>query len=396
VDGGPPEGLAVGLLGPLRVSVDGRPVELPAGRVRALLAVLAMSAGRPVSLDRLASAVWGPEPPGDAEANVRTTVRRLRRALGDGWVGVRPGGYALEVDPGQVDALRFGQLLDQSDTTDDRTVRRARLSEALALWRGTPFDGVRSDWLAQAVAAPLQERYLAAMERRADLSLADGVTTGLAAELTELALRFPLRESLWVRLLRTLRLAGRPAEALERYAEVRTRLADELGVDPGPELQGMYLDLHGGGTPALARVVPRQLPPPVRGFVGRHGELKVLDDERPSLMIATVTGTAGIGKTALAVHWAHLVAHEYPTASSTPTCAGSTRPGGRPHPVRCSAGFSTRCACRPSRCRPASRDRRRSSAACSPAPGPSSCSTTPETPTKSARCCPAAPAASPS
>ncbi len=322
MDGGPPRGLAVGLLGPLRVSVDGRPVELPAGRVRALLAVLAMSAGRPVSLDRLASAVWGPAPPGDTEANVRTTVRRLRRGLGAEWIAVRPGGYVLEVDPGQVDALRFGRLLDEADSAADPAVRHARLSEALALWRGTPFDGVRSDWLEQALAAPLQERYLAAVERRADLALAGGVTTGLAAELTELALRFPLRESLWVHLLRVLQLSGRPAEALERYGEIRTRLAEELGVDPGPQLREAYSDLLAGRLPApppptpAAQVVPRQLPPATRGFAGRHAELKILDgllgDERRPLVVAAITGTAGVGKTTLAVHWAHLAAGEFP------------------------------------------------------------------------------------
>ena len=211
--GEPAKALTVGLLGPLLVSMAGRPVELPAGRVRTLLAVLAMSPGLTVSADRLATALWGEDPPGDARANVRTNVRRLRRVLDAGLVETRRSGYVLGIGADQVDALRMVRLLEEAAAAPDRAAERARLVEALALWRGTPFDGVRSDWLEQTVSPWLQERYLAGLERRVDLDMALGLGRGhdLVAELDELATRFPMRESLWARLLRPWSgQAGRP------------------------------------------------------------------------------------------------------------------------------------------------------------------------------------------
>ena len=323
--------LTVELLGPLRVSVAGRPVELPAGRLRVLLAVLAMSAGRTVPTDRLATAVWGTDRGGDPRANVRTNVMRLRRALdvAEGQpIVARPGGYLLAVQPDQVDALRFGRLVDEAAAAGDRAAERSRLVAALALWRGTPFDGVRSDWLEQSVAPALQERYLTGVERLVDLNLASGWPpdpanatgpVGLAG-LTELAERHPLRETLWARLLRVLEAAGRPAEALERYETVRLRLAEQLGADPSPELRQVHADLLTGRAPRGNRPVPRQLPAAVDGFAGREVELAALDamldppgEPRSSApLIAAIVGTAGVGKTTLATHWAHRVADRFP------------------------------------------------------------------------------------
>ncbi|MFI7617636.1 BTAD domain-containing putative transcriptional regulator [Nonomuraea terrae] len=321
--------LTVELLGPLHVSVAGRPVELPAGRLRALLAVLAMSAGRTVSADRLATAVWGTDVRGDARANVRTNIKRLRRALETAeLIAARPGGYLLAAEPDHVDALRFGRLLDEAEAVPDPVTERSRLAAALELWRGTPFDGIRSDWLEQSVAPALQERYLTALERRVDLDLASRSHPD-PTKLAELAERHPLRESLWTRLLRVLESAGRPAEALERYETIRRRLAAELGADPSPELRQLHADLLAGGAPgAIARQalpggrggVPRQLPPAVDGLAGREAELTALDTllgppgERRSRppRIALIAGTAGVGKTTLAVHWAHRVAGRFP------------------------------------------------------------------------------------
>jgi DNA-binding SARP family transcriptional activator/Flp pilus assembly protein TadD len=346
--------LTVELLGQLRVSVAGRPVELPAGRLRALLAVLALSAGGTVPTDRLASAVWGADPRGDPRANVRTNVKRLRHALGtpDGQlIAARPGGYLLAAEPDHVDALRFGRLLDEAAAAPDPAVERSRLGAALALWRGTPFDGIGSDWLERFVAPALQERHLTALERRVDLDLARGSHPD-PTELAEPAERHPLRESLWVRLLRVLESAGRPAEALERYETIRRRLAAELGVDPSPELRQVHADLLAGGTRPSGRAVPghdaqpvgravprhdarpdghavpRQLPAAVNGFAGRQAELAALDallgppgetrsitedgTRSQSPLIAVIAGTAGVGKTTLAVHWAHRAAARFP------------------------------------------------------------------------------------
>ncbi|MEO3796759.1 BTAD domain-containing putative transcriptional regulator [Nonomuraea sp. B10E15] len=330
--------LTVELLGQLRVSVAGRPVELPAGRLRALLAVLALSAGRVVPVDRLASAVWGADRRGDPRANVRTNVKRLRRVLGapaDQLIVARPGGYLLSTEPDRVDALRFGRLLDEAAAARDRVTERSRVAAALDLWRGTPFDGIRSDWLEQSVAPALQERYLTAWERRIDLDLAGGSCPDLT-EPADLAERHPLRESLWARLLRALEAAGRPAEALERYETIRRRLAAELGADPSPELRQVHADLLAGGAAPRGRVVPRQLPAALDGFAAREPELAALDallgppdeprsraaldallgppdEPRPgSARIAVIAGTAGVGKTTLAVHWAHRVAGSFP------------------------------------------------------------------------------------
>jgi DNA-binding SARP family transcriptional activator/Flp pilus assembly protein TadD len=309
--------LTVDVLGPLRVSVAGRPVELPAGRLRALLAVLALSAGRTVATDRLSSAVWGADPRGDPRVNVRTNIKRLRRALGERLIAARPGGYLLAVDPDHVDALRFGRLLDEAAAAAEPATERSRLAAALSLWRGTPFDGIRSDWLEQSVTPALQERYLTAVERRVDLDLDSG-SRPHPTELVELAERHPLRESLWARLLRVLESAGRPAEALERYETIRRRLAEDLGADPSPELRQVHADLLAGGarTAPAGRAVPRQLPAAVDGFAGRETELEALDallgprDRSP--LIVAIAGTAGVGKTTLAVYWAHRVARHFP------------------------------------------------------------------------------------
>ena len=323
-------GLRVALLGPLEVSVGDRPVVVSAPRLQALLAVLAVSAGRSVSVDRLAVAVWDADLPGYARGAVQTYVTRLRGLLGAGLVRTSPGGYTLCAEPDQVDALRFLRLLDAAMRAPEVPQERVLLAEALALWRGAPFEGVQSAWLADVEARRLTERYLAATERRIDLDLADGRATELVPELSDLTARYPLRESLWVRLLVVLDRCGRQAEALERYEAVRVRLAEELGADPGPELQGMHADLLAGrppqpsgaaGSRAPKQPVPRQLPVDIDGFTGREQELAGLeallgdgDDEGAlePVVVSAVVGTAGVGKSALAIHAAHRLAGRFP------------------------------------------------------------------------------------
>lgn len=238
--------LAVGLLGPLEVSVDGRPVVLTAGRLRALLAVLAMSAGQAVSVDRLAAAVWADGLPRNVRRSLQTYLARLRGALGAESIATTAAGYVLRTESDHVDALRFGRLLEAASAASDAVAERARLSEALGLWRGRPFEGVASEWLTLSETPWLLERYLTALERRLDLDIAARRHGELAAELGELTAQYPLRESLWARLLIVLDRCGRQAEALTRYEMIRERIADELGADPGPELRGIHADLLAG------------------------------------------------------------------------------------------------------------------------------------------------------
>jgi DNA-binding SARP family transcriptional activator/tetratricopeptide (TPR) repeat protein len=321
--------LWVGLLGPLEVRVGGRPVVVSAPRLRTLLAVLAISAGRAVSVDRLAISAWGEELPGDVRRTVQTYVTRLRGLLGGGRIGTSSVGYVLHAEPDRVDALRFLRLLDAAGLAPEVARERALLAEALALWRGVPFEDVRSAWLADSESRRLTERYLAAVERRIDLDLADGRARELVAELSGLTARHPLRESLWLRLLVALERCGRQAEALERYETIRVRLAEELGADPGPELQRVHADLLAVRPPELERdevgaaarrMVPRQLPADVDGFTGREQELAGLeklldvgDDQGASrpVVVSAVAGTPGIGKSALAVHAAYRVAGRF-------------------------------------------------------------------------------------
>jgi DNA-binding SARP family transcriptional activator len=323
--------LEVRLLGPFGVLADGKPLDVSAGRSSALLAVLAMSAGRVVSIERLADMVWGEDLPANTRRSVQTYVTRLRSALGPGAISTAGAGYVLNIDPDDVDALRFQRLLDGSGT--DGSTERQRVVAALNLWRGDPIEGVQSAWLADYERPRLVERYLSALERRIDLDIAAGRAADLVAEVRDVAGQHPLRESMWVRLIVVLDRCGRPAEALECYETIRTRIAGELGVDPGPELQRIYANLLRGTppestdsaepSPSVAdRLIPRQLPADIENFTGREDVLTALDEllgpedsddlsERP-MVITVLHGAGGIGKTTLAVHWAHRVVHRFP------------------------------------------------------------------------------------
>jgi DNA-binding SARP family transcriptional activator/tetratricopeptide (TPR) repeat protein len=324
--------LEVKLLGPFGVLADGKPLDVSAGRSSALLAVLAMSAGRVVSIERLADMVWGEDLPANARRSVQTYVTRLRSVLGASAISTSGAGYVLNIDRDDVDALRFLWRLDHAG--GDPSTERQKLADALSLWRGDPLEGVQSAWLADYERPRLLERYLAGLERRIDLDIAAGRSAELVAEVRDVAGQHPLRESLWARLIVVLDRSGRQAEALECYETIRSRIAGELGVDPGPELQRIYDDLLQGTShesperPAPTRgeperFIPRQLPADIEGFTGRGEALSALDAlvdevddsadmaEQP-VVITALHGAGGIGKTTLAVHWAHRVADRFP------------------------------------------------------------------------------------
>lgn len=316
--------LQVRLLGRVEVLVDGHPVDVPGRRPQALLAVLALSAGEPVLAESLYERVWGHDQPGDVRANLYTCVRRLRKALGEQTIVNDGGRYTLRVEPDGVDAIRFIRLLDMSRAVGADSERLLR--EALALWRGRPFGGESySDWLAEEESRRLTERWLAAVQQRIDLDLAAGRDDGLVEELEQLTSAYPLREPLWGRYLTALGRMGRPADALAAYERIRVRLVDELGIDPSPELRALYADLlradsaAGPGATPAPTVVPRQLPSDIAAFTGRDAAVTELDgllgdesagQERPAVIVV-LHGMGGVGKTALAVHWAHRVAPRF-------------------------------------------------------------------------------------
>ena len=305
--------LSVGCLGRLEVTVDGRPLDLPGTRPRAALVRLALQAGTPVPHHELISALWDEEPPADPRAGLHTVMTRLRTRLGADLLATRPAGYQLMAEPDQIDALRFDRLLSEAAVGGPEEAETLDL--ALALWRGIPFADTGSSWLERCEAPRWIERQLSAVERRVDLAIAEGNEADQLARLLELSAEHPLRESLWARLLVVLDASDRTAEALAGYERIRQRIAEEFGSDPSPQLQEIQLRLLLREPAQLPRVVPRQLPGTGGQLIGRELAVKALDElagRESGARVAVIMGTAGAGKTALALHWAHRMAAEFP------------------------------------------------------------------------------------
>ncbi|WP_433440668.1 BTAD domain-containing putative transcriptional regulator [Nonomuraea sp. CA-141351] len=315
-----------GILGEVSAWADGRSVNLGPARQRCVLAALLVDAGHPVSLDQLADRVWGDSPPQRAAGTLHSYLSRLRAALpaADGESIQRSaGGYLLRVPEEAVDLHRFRALLVQARQSDDRDA--ARLYErALGLWRGEPFADLDNPWLA-GLRHTLQAERLSARLDHHDVQLRLGRHAELLADLTALADEHALDERVLGQLILALYRSGRQAEALSRYEEVRRRLADELGTDPGPELRRLHQQmLNADATLAPQRqatgaLVPRQLPPPPPSFTGRSRELATLDrimaapgERENTVVISAIGGTGGIGKTWLALHWAHSSQPRFP------------------------------------------------------------------------------------
>ncbi|MEV0679169.1 BTAD domain-containing putative transcriptional regulator [Actinosynnema sp. NPDC050436] len=294
--------MRVGVLGPLAVTVGGTPVEVGGSRVRALLVRLALAPGRTVTVEELADALWPDDKPADEVGAVRSLVSRLRRALPDP-TSLRSahGGYRLDLPPDAVDALRFDRLAREARralAAGDHQAARRLGREALELWRGPALADVAGLPFAVGHVAGLDEARLAAVEDVAAAELAAGEGRHLVAELTELAAGHPLRERLQALLLRALFAAGRPAEALAGYEEVRRRLADELGADPGPELRETHREILRAEPPDQPRAGNLRLP--LTSFVGRAEDVERVGELLGRHRLVTLVGPGGAGKTRLA------------------------------------------------------------------------------------------------
>jgi DNA-binding SARP family transcriptional activator/Flp pilus assembly protein TadD len=337
--------MQIRLIGPVEIDSSGSVVDMGPPQQRLLAAALAVDAGRLVTAESLIDRIWD-DAPGGARRTLHVLVSNLRRVLAqasgreqDAVTVVRgSGGYVLRLNPAQVDMLRLRRLADDARRVDG-TEEVQLLRAAVAVWQGEPLSGLPGNWAARTRTA-WREEYLEVALAWARAELRTGDATATIGTLTSLAEEYPLAESATAMLMRALHAAGRPADALARYAQVRRRLADELGVDPGSELHGVYeatlaadhpdrhritadeqLDLTIlRNQPAPAESVapptpsPRQLPAPPQMFTGRATELAGLQETHnaSTVVITAIDGMAGAGKTALAVQAAHHMVDRYP------------------------------------------------------------------------------------
>ncbi|MFF5231755.1 BTAD domain-containing putative transcriptional regulator [Dactylosporangium sp. NPDC000521] len=356
--------MRIGVLGPLEVrAASGAPVEIGGARLRVLVTLLALDAGRPVTGARLADGIWGGTPPGDATNALQSLVSRLRRILPDGTLVARPSGYLLDVDPRDVDHLLFADLVERARTllAEDPAAAVALFRDAESLWRGPALEDAGEAPFVLGRRARLDELRLSATEDRtaAELSLGRRVVADLEAAVAA----HPLRERLVDLLMRALHAEGRTADALRAYARCRETLAEELGADPSAALTSTYLAiLHntlpaGAGVPAAPGLThgpaphdaPSDHPAPARhrtstpatpasdpaspttapgnhrssevpsvrldqraangggnlrapltSFVGRGEELRTLQETLGTARLVTLVGPGGAGKTRLA------------------------------------------------------------------------------------------------
>ncbi|MGY0235193.1 BTAD domain-containing putative transcriptional regulator [Longispora urticae] len=296
------------VLGGVRAQVDGVPVDLGRRRERCLLGVLLLQVNTPVSTDTLVDLLGGDL----TRSRVQVHVSRLRRALAGTSARVRSGGggYTLLADPDRIDVHRFRALVAAARGSDRPL---APLREAFALWRGPALGPDATDAVRQRFAGGLDELFLAATGLRLTAELAAGEYAAVLPELAALTAAHPLRETFTALRVTALHRAGRRPEALAAYEAARERLAEETGLDPGPELAAAHQRVLHDDAPVRT---PAQLPPDLADFTGREPELDRLDALLPTgggtVVISTVTGTGGIGKTTLAVHWAHRIRDRFP------------------------------------------------------------------------------------
>ncbi|MFD8964384.1 BTAD domain-containing putative transcriptional regulator [Streptomyces sp. NPDC059568] len=344
-----------GVLGEIQAHSDGVAVDLGPARQRSVFAALVVDINRTVPVDVLVDRVWGVRPPQRAKPTLYSYMSRLRQVLDtmadeastDGTstngasIARRAAGYALLADPGVVDVNIFRDLVGQARARDD--ARAATLFErALGLWRGEPFAGVDTPWFSSLRESLLGERHACRLDRN-DVQLRRGHHATLLTELAACHDTHPLDERLAAQFMLALYRSGRAAHALRCFEQVRRALAEELGSDPSDELRRLHqrvlandpaigvpaptavaapaaVAVPTAGSPSSRdRALPRQLPAAPRWFTGRQSELAELDKAlgragQPGAAVAVcaVSGSGGIGKTSLALHWAHQNADRFP------------------------------------------------------------------------------------
>lgn len=324
------------VLGPVSAWTSaGHAVDIPEAKVRALLAALLVDAGRTVSVDRLVDDLWGDRLPRNPLGALQTKVSRLRRALARGEPGAetlvesKHPGYLLRIAPGDVDAGRFTDMTAAAHSAADPLARANLLTAALALWHGEPFADLGDVEFLRAAAGRLAEQRLTALEALAETRLERGEHRTVIGELGELAARHPLRERLRALQIRALYQAGRQSEALAVYTEVRNRLANELGVDPGRELAALHqavltheAALDAAPAPSMSRY--GDLPAPITPLIGREDALHAVGELLAGHRLVTLTGPGGVGKTRLAEEVAGRAGGAYPDGVRMVGLAGST------------------------------------------------------------------------
>lgn len=334
--------MQVRLFGELEAEHAGVPVPVRGAKQRALLALLALRPGQPVSADRLIDVLWGDGQAAHPANALQAQIGQLRRTLGATAIVTTEAGYALDAGPDDVDVVRFEQLaaqgrhlFEEGETAPASTT----LSEAMRLRRGEPLAEFTYSGFFDAERTRLDELTLVAIETRLEADLMLGRHGELVGELEAMCREHPLRERLWELLMLALYRAGRQAEALRAYTEARDRLVGELGIDPGPALRELEARIL-AQDPSLAAAGPAglqavrapmatgNLREPLSSFVGRAAELEELSEAVRSSRLVTLIGPGGVGKTRLAVEAAAALRQEHRDGAWLVEFASVTEPDG--------------------------------------------------------------------
>ncbi|SFR02748.1 Predicted ATPase [Lentzea waywayandensis] len=306
--------MQIGILGPFEVRADdGTLADVPGARLRALLVALALQPGRVVPKATLVDWIWGENPPADAANALQRLVSRLRKALPDPSVEGLTDGYRLAVDPDAVDAVRF-ERLGAHARGDEGSLRAQRLRDALELWRGPALQdvGLQDSEAFAAAATRLDGLRLAAVEDRFEAEVDLGRGAELVADLTDLVAAHPVREKLVAALMRALVAAGRNSEALLAYQRTREALADELGVDPSPELSALHVALLRGEVGRREENRKTNLRAELTSYIGKDADVAAVRELVAGHRLTTLIGPGGSGKTRLATETARTLLGDLP------------------------------------------------------------------------------------